>query len=770
MMTYPRSPLRNSVMFAPRISVVLSVLVFCLTAWGAEPNRSPLRYDGHKLVEVYLASPADIATMLDISGDHWADGVAPGAAVFRVAPERMTALEQSGLRFKVVHQNVQQLIASERAPVVLRDLTWFEDYRPLNQIEAYCDELVTLFPELITKYPIGTSVEGRTIFALTITSPEGNPEKPALCFNGTQHAREWISPMTVIYIADQLVREYGIDPEVTLLLDELEFHIVPVVNPDGYVYTWENERLWRKNRRDNGDGSFGVDLNRNWGTGWGGPGSSGNPNSNTYRGPFPFSEPETQSVRDFILDRPEIAAHIDFHSYGQFVMWPYGYDEIEPPEPDRTVLTELAEDMVAAILAVHGVGYIPQPTYELYLASGICSDWVYDQGPYSWTVELRPASAFEGGFILPAEQILPTVEEIFAAMVGLSMYVALPLQVEFPDGLPAVLEPGVATPLTVRIAGTQGTLDPSASRLVSRIGDGAFAESLLMPLGGDVYEATLPPTPCGESLSFYVRAVTTEGEVVTEPGGAPDVLLVATAAPVVTLLEATMDNDPGWDTQAQWAWGQPLGQGGEYGGPDPSSGHTGASVYGYNLAGDYPNNLPEQHLTTPAIDCAETFGVTLSFWRWLGVEQPIYDHAYVRVSTNGQDWVNVWQNGREIYDGAWVRVSYDLSPFADDQPTVYLRWTMGATDGGWRYCGWNIDDVVVTGGRPADCPSTPGDCNCDGVVNNFDIDPFVLALTNPDGYQAAFPDCELSNADVNGDGAINNFDIDPMVDLLVANR
>jgi len=159
----------------------------------------------------------------------------------------------------------------------------------------------------------------------------------------------------------------------------------------------------------------------------------------------------------------------------------------------------------------------------------------------------------------------------------------------------------------------------------------------------------------------------------------------------------SMDLDPGWTTQGLWAYGRPTGGGGQYGGPDPMSGYTGTNVYGYNLSGDYENNLPERHLTSTAIDCSALSSVTLKFRRWLGVEQSIYDHAYVRVSNDGTNFTTVWQNGGTIAETAWSLQEIDISAVADGQETVYLRWTMGTTDSSWRYCGWNIDDVEIWG-------------------------------------------------------------------------
>ena len=156
-----------------------------------------------------------------------------------------------------------------------------------------------------------------------------------------------------------------------------------------------------------------------------------------------------------------------------------------------------------------------------------------------------------------------------------------------------------------------------------------------------------------------------------------------------------MDANPNWDNQGQWAFGQPTGGGGQYGGPDPTTGYTDDNVMGYNLNGDYPNNLSETNLTSSAINCSGMYGVTLKFWRWLGVEQPLYDHAYVRISNDGSNWYTVWENEETIEDYAWTQMELDISEYADDQANVYLRWVMGETDGGWQYCGWNLDDIEI---------------------------------------------------------------------------
>jgi C1A family cysteine protease len=159
----------------------------------------------------------------------------------------------------------------------------------------------------------------------------------------------------------------------------------------------------------------------------------------------------------------------------------------------------------------------------------------------------------------------------------------------------------------------------------------------------------------------------------------------------------TLDSDPGWTCEGGWAFGQPLGLGGSHGPEDPTSGYTGDYVYGYNLAGDYSPSMDREHLTSTAIDCSNLYGVRVQFRRWLGVQHPDFDHAYLWASNDGLQWIQVWENPARIVDGAWVPVEYDISGVADGELAVYLRWTMGSTDPTWEYCGWNIDDVEIWG-------------------------------------------------------------------------
>jgi hypothetical protein len=302
------------------------------------------------------------------------------------------------------------------------------------------------------------------------------------------------------------------------------------------------------------------------------------------------------------------------------------------------------------------------------------------------------------------------------------------LSIRFPDGLPEHLPPGVPDSITVQIKESGEAYIPGTGLLHYRYDGGTYLTSSLTALGGDIYEAILPAANCSDTPEFYFSAEGESSGVIYSPADAPATVYAAQVGEFTAFVENSFDSDPGWTTEGQWAFGQPTGGGGEYGGPDPTSGHSGNNVYGYNLSGDYPNNLSETHLTSGAFDCTDKYDVRLHFWRWLGVEQPLYDHAYVRVSNNGTSWVTVWENASEIADGSWAEMDLDISAVADNQPTVYLRWTMGTTDVGWRYCGWNIDDLQLIA---FDCESGDPPQAIDDLTCQLEKSDIYLSWTEP---------------------------------------
>ncbi len=731
-------------------------LLCCFAQLNVAASAAEVRpYAGQKIVRIDLKTQGDLDALQRVGAAilNCHPGVGPMDVL--VTQQQLDELVGLGRRVRVLHDDAQALVDGQGFGKLRLDPfeDFFLDYHAydngIGSIVWYMNELVTRYPALASMENVGTTLEGRTIRGLRITNDAVAGDKPAVVYFGCEHAREWITSTVPTYVAAHLLDNYGTDSAVTDLVDNVEFFLIPVFNVDGYEHT-STYRMWRKNRRNNGDGTFGVDLNRNWAQGWGGEGSSSGTNSEIYRGTAPFSEPETQVLRDFFISHPNVRAQLDIHSYTQLILWPYGYTPTL--SADHAIYEQIGFAMQSLIFAVHGRNYTAGPIYTgIYPASGVSVDWTYEQqGILSLSFECRPTGF--PGFELPPDEIIPNNEELLPAILHLSDsdWVRSALRFDFPYGVPKTLTAGAGRTIAVNVVPQFEIAVPGTARMYYRYdASGPFIESALTPLGGDTYEALLPATNCTSTPEFYFAVEGDGGAAVTSPRDAPTeaVYSAAVTTASVTFFEDDLSRDPLWTHSGQWDWGQPTGGGGQYGGPDPTAGYTGTNVYGYNLSGDYADGLPEHHLTTaPAIDCTDRTGVHLGFWRWLGVEQPAYDHAYVRVSNNGVDWVRVWQNDQEITDSAWTWQDIDISAVADGQPTVYVRWTMGTTDGAWQYCGWNIDDVRLRAGA---CEGIAGDYDGDGNVDATDLEVFGECFTGPGGPMS--PGCGVFDFDADDD-------------------
>ncbi len=296
------------------------------------------------------------------------------------------------------------------------------EYRSTAEVNAALLALESAHPGLAKTVNIGSTWEGRAIRAIKIgTTPAAEDYgKPDILFVGCHHAREWISVEVPLMLAEYLVNNYANNQTIRDLLEAREIWIVPLLNPDGYEYSRTTNRLWRKNRRDLGDGFFGVDLNRNYGFLWGGVGASSNRGDETFRGPSSFSEPETRALRDLIEARkagrnvlggaPRFTALITYHSYSQLILYPWGHTTTGAP--DRALLDATAKDLESLIEAAGGHHYTAQQSSDLYRTTGDLTDWAYGEyGVRAFTIELRPRRWFSSGFELPASEIQPTFDE-----------------------------------------------------------------------------------------------------------------------------------------------------------------------------------------------------------------------------------------------------------------------------------------------------------------------------------------------------------------------
>ena len=285
-----------------------------------------------------------------------------------------TRLQDRGITGEIIHESVVDYYRDR-----LQAQKAMGDYKTLSEIYAYLDAIIADHPDIVSaRQSIGQTIEGRDIWAVKISdNPNVDEDEPEVLYTAAIHAREVITPEALFYFMDHLTDLYDTDQDVQDIVNNRELWFILVCNPDGYYH---NEviapyggGMWRKNRRDNGDGTFGVDLNRNFGYRWGydNYGSSPSSYSETYRGTGPFSEPETQNLRDFALQREFVLA-VYLHSYSNLIIWPWGFRALYTQDEDA--FAPMGDSMSSYN------GYVAGPTATtIYSANGGSDDWYYGE-------------------------------------------------------------------------------------------------------------------------------------------------------------------------------------------------------------------------------------------------------------------------------------------------------------------------------------------------------------------------------------------------------
>ncbi len=385
-------------------------------------------------VRVYFSDKAELAALermhLDITyhGKGYVDLITDSRELLEI--------EHLGVKTEILHEDLVAYYQSRLDPNKTMG-----GYKTLDEINAYLDQMIAAHSSIMsTKVNIGYTIEVRPTWAVKISdNPEIDEDEPEILFTSAIHAREVITPEVLFYFMDWLTNNYGTDPEATFLVDNREMWFILNVNPDGYFHNQVTDPngggLWRKNRKNNGNGTYGVDLNRNYGYQWGydNDGSSPFGSSETYRGTAAFSEPETQNIRDFITAH-NFDITVYYHSYSNLILWPWGYDTFYTPEQ---ALFQRIGDSIAT-----NNYYNPTPGWGLYVTNGGSDDWGYGEQTlknknYSFTVEVGNQS---DEFWPPTSRIQQLISEnlegnkIFAKLAG-NVYAI------YPPGIPTVTLP-----------------------------------------------------------------------------------------------------------------------------------------------------------------------------------------------------------------------------------------------------------------------------------------------------------------------------------------
>lgn len=401
-----------------------------LAAGATIRSPQPVTYDGYQVHRLRaVGTDLALAKRAMSSIPHETLNEARGSWDVLIAPEQLDAFNALGLKSRTLHENLAHSIAREshvknswKRQSNGSDDAWFDSYHAYEDHITWWRDLQSSFPDNSNWTSTGTSYEGRDMFGVHFWGADGPGKKPAVIYHGTVHAREWITAPVIEYIAKQLVDAYKTNGTQSFL-DKYDFYMFPIVNPDGFVFSQTDNRLWRKNRQPppanaQNQTCYGRDINRNWETNWDSStrGASRDPCSQTYRGEAPRDTPENKGMDTMIRkirDEQGIELYIDWHSYSQLILFPFG-DKETLYAPELGMWTKTASLMSEQIRleSKNDTTYVFGPSgATLYPTTGASIDHVYSTGraKFSMTIELPDTGDY--GFVLPPERIRPAAEE-----------------------------------------------------------------------------------------------------------------------------------------------------------------------------------------------------------------------------------------------------------------------------------------------------------------------------------------------------------------------
>ncbi len=708
-----------------KMKQMFTLLLCCLFIWASSilaevtfPQKGNPRYSE---VEIYLQQPAKQFKQLALKGlifDHIKVlGKNGGGLHFKtvINDYEFNILKESNINFKILIPDVVQNF-KERQRAMLAKTTSNESlpagfeygsmggYYTFEEVERELDSLHLNYPALASsKQSIGTSYENRNLWMVKISDHvDQDEQEPEVLFTALHHAREPGGLMTLMYFLDDILEKYGSDPEITYLIDHRQIFAVPVVNPDGYVYNEQTNPdgggQWRKNRKPV-QNWYGVDLNRNYGYQWGydDQGSSPFPFSDTYRGEAPFSELETQAIRDFTFSR-NFKCVMNFHTYGQVFIYPWSY--INALTPDSLPFMEFAN------VLTRNNHYNFGNTYQTinYNANGDADDWFYGEQNskakiFACTPELGGDS---DGFWPPQDRIVPICKKNQALLLYYTWLAgfypqAFSYQIIFDDNANGFPEPGEQVKivcLTKNIGLSEGqnvtlTLRSDVAGIVSSTQplhtvwpmNTTFNDTFLLSIDNDVPEGSFAWLMVDFDLGSYTLTDTVGSMII----GTPIIVFKDDA-------ENGLDN---WQTGQSW-------------------GIENDTLSNNNLAfsdspySQYQNDADNILSLKQPLQLPQADFIYLGYQTHWDIERA-FDFATVEVSSDGQSWHTLQSNwmlqgsgkGQQAnsstgYDGFyhyWLQEWIDISNYQTND-NLYLRFRL-QSDGGVSKDGWYLDDIQV---------------------------------------------------------------------------
>lgn len=680
----------------------------------------------YKEVKIFLNNISDVQTLQNsgMEFDHFNRNKDNSIDVF-ISEQDFNILQSTGFSYEVLiddwysyYSDLPKMSDEEKFLALQKveqdfGITGFNygsmgGFYTLAEVNAELDEMYTQYPALITqKFSIGTSIEGRQIYMVKISdNPNVNENEPQVLYTALHHAREPESMEQMIFFMFYLLENYGTDPEVTYLVNNRELYFIPVVNPDGYEYNRITNPggggMWRKNRRVNGGGSYGVDLNRNygpqsyWNSSYGG--SSTDPGSDTYRGTAPFSEPETTTLKNFLASK-NFSNVLNYHTYGNYLIYPYGC--FPWLTPDSLTFFEYAGDMTSYN------GYSPGTAIQTvgYNVRGTSDDYAYDGdvvANHGKIIAMTPEVGTTG-FWPSQSEIIPLAQEnllpnlYYAWVAGESVHLDNPnfAQEYFNPGdvvnlYPSFRNKGLATGYNV------GVQLNSLSNYATINSGSANIDSIQARSSSQVTAPmtfTISPSAPAEAevkLEFVIslNSAVVRKDTISLIIGTPVFVFADTTNNPLTLWTITPSSNPHWEATT-FAY------------------HTSPNSYTDSRIGNYVSNSTVTMTLTNSVNLSAYTNPRLVFWTKYDIEAN-WDYGQVDVSTNnGATWfpldgiytepgVGSFQpNGEPLYDGMrtnWVREEMSLTGYTSAQNKIRFQLN---TDGFVERDGWYVDDIGI---------------------------------------------------------------------------
>jgi len=720
-------------------------------------------------IRVFYADPSTLQSLnnLGIPLDHVRKNKDESLDVV-VTMEEVHALLEIGIPFDVRQHDLTEYFVTRSMPSIERDFplgSMLGNYTLLEAI-AQMDTLRNMYPDFVSeKDSIGTSIEGRTIWAFKVSDyPSVDEDEPEVLYTGLTHAREPVSMMNLFFFVRWLCENYSSDVTAGFLVDHREMWFIPIINPDGYAY---NETIapngggmHRKNRRPHPTESCdhqGVDLNRNYSYNWGAnnSGSSGNPCSAVYRGTSAFSEPETEAISNFILAR-QFKNVLHYHTYSNVLIHSWG-DGTFPDEPDLSTLREIGAEMTRENGYEVGTG-----TETIgYGVNGDAVDWTYGTaGLISYTPEV---GSYADNFWPSEDQVIPLCQDqvhsnkIFALVAG-SDYIVYDrlFDNQFPE-----LEDTVAISLMIQNRGLTDS-DGSVSLTINPLNDASLMNDQTVII------QTIPSRTTDTTIIFLSVPAgsingTKAGLVITIQDTSSlaklDSVSVIFGTPEVIFRDGGENGMIFWTDDDEWGTVQDAAEG-MYSITDSPIG---------DYVGDWGTSITQFIYPLSFLGVVYPYVTFKSKW---DIEAN-HDFVQFQISTDGISWHPLSGNyttigsgqtaqpssepGYDSYQEDWVNEFIDLAIFAHE-PEVNIRFIL-RSDGSVEEDGFYFDDFSINGYHRF----LKGDLHQDQILNVYDL----LVLIEYTIFNNTIPANLIPIGDMNADGFVNADDIGSLIALIM---